>query len=305
MEKAIRSPFFYVGDKYKIINQIKEFMPEKINRYYEPFVGGGSSFLNIKANHYYLNDIDDKVIELHNYLNSNSCKDYKIIEKIIEKIKEYNLSCSFIGETVPPELKQEFKKTYYSKYNKEAYTFLKKVYNDNNCKDSLLLYILLIYGFNHMIRFNKNGFFNLPVGNVDFNKNVFEALKNYIEFSLKNDIKFENGDYINFMKDKTLNNGDFVYLDPPYLISSSEYNKLWNKDKEKELYNFLDELDKKNIKFGISNLLTHKGRENTLLKHWMEKYKVYEINSNYISRFDNSIKKDSREVYITNYEKEN
>lgn len=107
------------------------------------------------------------------------------------------------------------------------------------------------------------------------------------------------------MKDKHLNNNDFVYLDPPYLISSSEYNKLWNEDKEIELYKFLDELDKKNIKFGISNLLTHKGRENSILKNWMEKYKVYEINSNYISRFDNSIKKDSREVYITNYEKEN
>lgn len=304
MEKAIRSPFFYVGDKYKIINQIKEFMPKKINRYYEPFVGGGSSFLNIKANYYYLNDVNDKVIELHYYLSSNSCKDYKIIEKIIEKIKEYKLSCSFIGETVPPELKQEFKKTYYSKYNKEAYTSLKKVYNENSCKDSLLLYILLIYGFNHMIRFNKSGIFNLPVGNVDFNKNVFEALKNYIQFSLQNNIEFENKDYINFMKDKQLNNDDFVYLDPPYLISSSEYNKLWNEDREKELYNFLDELDKKNIKFGISNLLTHKGRENNILRNWMEKYRVYEINSNYISRFDNSIKKDSREVYITNYEKE-
>ncbi|MGL5023238.1 MAG: DNA adenine methylase [Cetobacterium sp.] len=305
MQKAIRSPFFYVGDKYKIIHQIKAFMPEKINRYYEPFVGGGSSFLNIKANHYYLNDINDKVIELHKYLISNSCKDFKIIEKIIQKIKEYNLSCSFIGDNVPVELRQEFKKTYYSKYNKEAYTFLKNMYNQNKCKDSLVLYILLIYGFNHMIRFNKNGVFNLPVGNVDFNKNVFEALKNYIQFSLQNDINFENKDYLDFMETKILTNDDFVYLDPPYLISSSEYNKLWNEDKEKELYDFLDELNNKNIKFGVSNLLTHKGRENIILKNWMKKYKVYEIKSNYISRFDNSIKNDSKEVYITNYEKGN
>lgn len=305
MQKAIRSPFFYVGDKYKIIHQIKFFMPEKINRYYEPFVGGGSSFLNIKANHYYLNDINDKVIELHKYLTSNSCEEFKIIEKIIKKIKEYNLSCSFIGDNVPLELKQEFKKTYYSKYNKEAYTFLKNDYNQNNCKDSLVLYILLIYGFNHMIRFNKSGIFNLPVGNIDFNKNVFEALKNYIKFSLQNDLNFENKDYLEFMKNKILTSDDFVYLDPPYLISSSEYNKLWNEEKENELYDFLDELNNKNIKFGLSNLLTHKGRENNILKKWMKKYKVYEINSNYISRFDNSIKNDSKEVYITNYEKGN
>ena len=107
------------------------------------------------------------------------------------------------------------------------------------------------------------------------------------------------------MQNKTLNNNDFVYLDPPYLISSSEYNKLWNETKELELYDFIDKLNSKNINFGISNLLTHKGRENNILKNWMKKYKVYDINSNYISRFDNSIKKDSREVYITNYEKKN
>lgn len=305
MKKVIRSPFFYVGDKYKIINQIKEYMPANIENYYEPFVGGGSSFLNIEAKNYILNDISTKVIELHNFLNNNSCKELKIIDKIIDKIKKNNLSCSFIGLTVPENLKKEFKKTYYAKYNKEAYTLLKNEYNKGECTDSLLLYILLIYGFNHMIRFNKKGEFNLPVGNVDFNKNVFEALKNYIEFSLEKSIRFENKDFISFMKDKKLKENDFVYLDPPYLISASEYNKLWNDEKEKELYNFLDELDSKNVKFGISNLLTHKGQENSYLKNWMGKYNVYEINSNYISKFDNSKKVDSREVYITNYEKSN
>ena len=305
MEKAIRSPFFYVGDKYKIINQIKKYMPSNIENYYEPFVGGGSSFLNIEAKNYILNDINTKVIELHNFLNNNSCKELKIIDKIIDKIKKTNLSCSFIGITVPEDLKREFKKTYYAKFNKEAYNLLKNEYNKGECTDSLLLYILLIYGFNHMIRFNKKGDFNLPVGNVDFNKNVFEALKNYIEFSLKKNIKFENKDFIGFMKDKELKENDFVYLDPPYLISASEYNKLWNDEKEKELYDFLDELDSKNIKFGVSNLLTHKGQENTHLKEWMKKYNVYEINSNYISKFDNTRKVNSREVYITNYEKGN
>ena len=33
-----------------------------------------------------------------------------------------------------------------------------------------------------MIRFNKSGYYNLPVGNVDFNKNTIDALRNY--FSL-------------------------------------------------------------------------------------------------------------------------
>lgn len=67
----------------------------------------------------------------------------------------------------------------------------------------LYLYLLLIYGFNHMIRFNSKGLFNLPVGNVDFNENVYNALKNYIDFIQQNTIIFHNGDYIDFLNHTT------------------------------------------------------------------------------------------------------
>ena len=40
----MRSPLFYVGDKYKLMPEIKKYMPTYINNYIEPFVGGGSSF---------------------------------------------------------------------------------------------------------------------------------------------------------------------------------------------------------------------------------------------------------------------
>lgn len=50
-------------------------------------------------------------------------------------------------------------------------------------------------------------------------------------------------------------------------------------------------------------MIEHKGNTNHLLEEKMKKYSVYEIKSNYISRFDNTIKKNSKEVYVTNYEK--
>ena len=50
MKKEVnRSPLFYVGDKYKLISEIKTYFPQCINRFIEPFVGGGSVFLNIDA----------------------------------------------------------------------------------------------------------------------------------------------------------------------------------------------------------------------------------------------------------------
>jgi len=47
-----RSPFFYVGDKFKLIPQLQANFPPQINRFIEPFCGGGSVFLNVKNNLY-------------------------------------------------------------------------------------------------------------------------------------------------------------------------------------------------------------------------------------------------------------
>ena len=54
--KNYRSPLFYMGDKFKLLDQLKNKFPKNINDFIEPFTGGGSVFLNIKANNYYLNE---------------------------------------------------------------------------------------------------------------------------------------------------------------------------------------------------------------------------------------------------------
>lgn len=298
-KNIIRSPFFYVGDKYKLMHQIKKLIPQDTNQYIEPFVGGGSSAINSVSKKYILNDIDENVVKLHKELSRYSDRPNELFNILFEKIDYYGLSCSFRGICVPNELKQKYKKTYYAKYNKDAYNKMRDDFNNSN--DTILLYLLLIYGFNHMIRFNKSGKFNLPVGNVDFNKNVYKALNDYLEFINNNEIIFYNKDYKEFLLDINIDENAYVFLDPPYLISMSEYNKLWNEEKEHELCEFLDELDNKGIRFGITNLINHKGKENSTFKEWSQKYNIYSINSNYISFNDNTVKKDSKEVFVTNY----
>lgn len=302
-DKSIRSPFFYVGDKYKLMPQLKKLFPKYISTYVEPFVGGGSSFLNTKAGNYLVNDVDKYVIELHKCLSSYAeCPDV-FLTKLYSIMDKYGLSCSFRGINVPVDLKKQFVKTYYSHYNKNSYMMLKDEFNVNH--DMVTLYILLIYGFNHMIRFNSSGEFNLPVGNVDFNKNVYNAILNYMSFNRDNKIEFFNMDFKEFLKliEDKLDENSFIYLDPPYLISGSEYNKYWNENEEKRLCDYLDELNNRGIKFGITNLICHKGRINKTFLEWSNKYKVYSIESNYISFNDNTIKSDSKEVYVTNYGK--
>lgn len=301
--QARRSPFFYVGDKYKLVPQLTKLFPSNISMYIEPFVGGGSSLINVSAQKYIANDIDEYVICLHKAVSGFADKPKSLLDELYSIIDSYKLSCSYKGVTVSEELKKKFKKTYYAHYNKASYLKLRSDFNKDK-SDMLRLYLLLIYGFNHMIRFNSAGSFNLPVGNVDFNKNVYNSLIGYLDFMREHNVEFHCLDYKQFLLKMIFDNDSFVYLDPPYLISSSEYNKLWNKEKEAELYSVLDDLNKKNVRFGITNLLKHKGQTNTLLFEWSKKYKTFEIASNYISFNDNTIKKDTVEVYVTNYEKD-
>lgn len=300
MEKIKRSPMFYVGDKYKLIKEIKQYFPKNINTFIEPFVGGGSVFLNVEANSYVLNDIDKNIYNLHLFLQKKACK-IDFLDEVLKYIKKYNLSRSFLEDIVPKQLKQEYKKTYYAKFNKQGYDKLKQDFNKLENKNYLLLYLLLIYGFNRMIRFNSKGEFNVPVGNVDFNKNVLQALDDYSEFIKNINIKFENLDFKDFIVKNGFKKGDFMYLDPPYLITFSEYNKIWNKDKEHELLIFLDNLHQRNIKFAISNVTHYKGRVNNIFLEWMKKYNAKKVQSNYISYHDNSVKQ-IEEVLVINYD---
>ena len=80
MKNKLRSPFFYVGDKYKIMPQIIQFFPKNIDTYYEPFLGGGSSCLYVEAKKYVLNDNDKNIIDLHKYQCSYAKKKEKLLE---------------------------------------------------------------------------------------------------------------------------------------------------------------------------------------------------------------------------------
>ena len=297
-----RSPLFYVGDKYKLITEIQSHFPQNIRRLVEPFVGGGSVFMNIQAEEYYLNDIDSNIIAIHKFLCKNSRNADKFLRRITETAIQYGLSRSVVEDVVPNDLKKQYVKTYYARYNRAGYEKLRADYNASEKRDVFTLYMLLIYGFNHMIRFNRNGDFNLPVGNVDFNPNVDKAIRDYFSLVQEKNITWSNKDFESFVSKLDLNQDDLVYLDPPYLITFSEYNKLWNEQTEERLLRLLDTLNEHGVKFALSNVINYKGRVNELLLNWTKdrKYNLHPIKSNYISYHDNTIN-SFNDVLITNF----
>lgn len=299
-DEIVRSPLFYVGDKYKLMREIRSHFPRQIGRLIEPFVGGGSVFMNTDAPICLANDIDQYVIRLHNWLCGFRNNAEGLLAELTEMINHYALSFSLVRDDVPEDLRKTYPKTYFAKFNKTAYAAMRQDFNDTGKTDLCKLYLLLIYGFNRMLRFNSKGNFNLPVGNVDFNQNTKDAIIDYLDVVSQRQVTFTSLDFSVFLRGLDYRQDDLIYLDPPYLITFSEYNKLWNDETERTLLALLDELNGNGVHFAISNVTHYKGRINSIFSEWMRQYNVYPIKSNYISFNDNTIKKFS-EVLVTNY----
>jgi DNA adenine methylase len=297
----MRSPFFYVGDKYKLLPQITPLFPKEFKRIIEPFVGGGSVFLNTDAQEVLANDLDSNVIAIHKLLLSQAEKMDEFVLNFTNLARSYGLTCSFDGDVVSPEVRKEFPKTYFAQLNRPGFNALKEKYNSSAGRDELELYALMIYGFNRMLRFNKDGKFNIPVGNVDFNPNVVKALHGYSSRTIGRNVKFSTLEFEEFLKSVSFREGDFLYVDPPYLITASEYNKGWDETCEIRLYAILDKLNARGVKFALSNVEIYGERSNVILESWMKKYQVHVVTSNYINYFDNG-KKILKEVLVCNYE---
>ncbi|HIP26716.1 MAG TPA: Dam family site-specific DNA-(adenine-N6)-methyltransferase [Flavobacteriaceae bacterium] len=289
--KNIKSPLNYIGGKHKLLNQIIPLFPKKINTFVDLFAGGCNVGINIQAKKIIFNDNLTYLIELFNIFKNDDIND--TINHIENRINEFQLS----------------------KINESGYKEFRSFYNKN--KIPLDLFVLIAYSFNHQIRFNNSHEFNNPFGKnrSSFNETMKSNLINFINNLQNKENEFLNDSFENFNFSK-LSENDFVYCDPPYLITTGSYNdgkrgfKGWTEKEETELLNVLDYLDSQNINFALSNVIEHKGNENTLLKNWLKEreYKINYLNQNYAnSNYQTKIRDDkaSIEVLITNYISEN
>lgn len=293
-KKYIKSPMNYTGGKYKLLHQIEPLFPEDINLFVDLFTGGGNIAVNVKANKIVANDCEENIIGIYQTFQKYDNVD-ELIGQIEEIIKTYGLTIDNM------EAYNKFRNDYNSlKTSQGNYSPLSS-YNIN-----ILLYVLICYSFNHQYRFNSKGEFNMPFGKErsQWNENMKNNLIKFHQRIKEKDIVFLNKDFRQLKVDK-LGIDDFVYCDPPYLITCATYNEKdgWNQECEEDLLNLLDELNTKKIKFALSNVLYSKGKTNDLLIEWSKKYNVHHLdytyqNCNYHTK-DKTNKSD--EVLITNY----
>lgn len=87
LEAEILKPFLkWPGGKSKELKVILPNMPANINNYYEPFIGGGAVYFATHANHYFINDKSQDLVDL--YLNIKSADNFKLFETL-SKIDNY------------------------------------------------------------------------------------------------------------------------------------------------------------------------------------------------------------------------
>ena len=72
----------WAGGKEKELKYILPNIPTDFNNYYEPFVGGGSVFAAMSANHYFINDFSSELISLYRYIAEQDEQFFDYAEKI-------------------------------------------------------------------------------------------------------------------------------------------------------------------------------------------------------------------------------
>lgn len=294
----INPPFNYTGSKFKLLPYLLPLFPKDIHTAIDLFCGGGSVGVNINAKKIILNDKQSELINIFKLFQVQSYEN--LLDSIFHIIDKFNLSKSDI---LGYEYYDCNSANGLSSYNKTGFTQLKESYNKN--KNPLELFVLLIFSFNNQIRFNSKGAFNLPCGKRDFNKNMQEKLKQFVNVLQNKAIEFSSISFIDF-DIANLKCNDFIYIDPPYLPSCASYNEngLWSESIELMLYDFMQILDSKGIRFAFSNVLFHKGVEHVLLQKWLDSnthVKVHNLNFHYKNCNYQTKRAESKEVLITNY----
>jgi DNA adenine methylase len=283
----IKSPLNYTGGKYKLLPNIHPAFVSGSRRFVDLFAGGFNVGINIDADEIYCNDQITYLIELYRYFRETSFEE--ITQRICDRIEEFSLSDT----------------------NEDGYKLFRSIYNNN--PNPLDLFVLTCYAFNHQIRFNSRHEFNTPFGRErsSYNDSIERNIYMFCTALKEKNVVFSTSDFINF-DFSDFNDRDFVYCDPPYLISNGSYNdgkrgfKDWTKKEEHELLRLLDSLNERGIRFALSNVFYHKGETNELLINWSENYSVTYLDKTYSNcsyHFKDRATK-TVEVLITNYDVE-
>lgn len=266
----------WVGGKTQLLEEIKARLPKKYKDYYEAFTGGGAVIFNLTPKNAHLNDFNAELVNLYEVIKKEPLKLIKELSKHLNekdyfyKIREFDRNKDFYNKLSPVEKASRM------------------IYLNKTC-------------FNGLYRVNSKGEFNTPFGKYKnpliCDESNIKAISQYFNES---NVEITNLDFEEALKNAKA--GDFVYLDPPYdpltsTASFTSYNASgFSRDEQIRLKNVCDDLNKRGVKWMLSNSAT---------SFIIELYKDYKIDIVKAKRCINSkgdARGDVEEVLVRNYE---
>lgn len=253
-----KSPLNYSGSKNTLVPTIIRELPYEVENFVDVMGGAFNVGANIVATKkIYYNEMNTKIYDIIKWLITTDKKE--VIQDIENCINKYGLT----------------------KSGKLSYNKLRHDYNMNTI-DSVSLFVLHMYSFQNMIRFNNSQKYNTPIGVAGYSEDMKKRIK---KFNPKtSNIEFCNMDYVDI--DWTgFSKNTIFYFDPPYFITNASYNdgkrggKGWTKVEEAQLLDTLLKIDKLGYKFLLSNVVEHNGKKNTILINWIKKNKYKIVNA--------------------------
>ena len=294
----IVKPFVkWAGGKNSLIPQLTKYYPLElkngtIERYIEPFVGGGAVLIDIlqkyEVKEAYAFDVNKDLINCYNVIKTNV---ENLIQELDKKEKEFLI--------LDNDARQQYFYNIRTEYN--SYT----LDEDINVKRASEFIFLNRTCFNGLYRVNKEGKFNVPCGKYKnptiCDSNNLRNLSNLIK-----NVTFEYGDYKK--SESFVNENTFVYFDPPYRPLSitsgfTSYTKEdFNDENQKELAQYYRELNKKKAKLMLSNSNPkNTNKEDTFFEDIYKGFNINEVSAKRMINANSKGRGEISELLITNY----
>lgn len=254
------SPLNYIGSKTNMLPFLKENFPKKIEKFIDVFGGAFNVGINSGATQIVYNDYNHLVKELIESFRERDTFEY--VQFVRKQVQKFGLQ----------------------KQDSESYEAARSYYNSLPLekRDPRLLYAVIMYGFNQQVRFNSDFDFNNPVGQRWFNEKILAKLISFSRILKAKNVVFKSADFEEMCDEA--DSSSFVYLDPPYRLTTGSYNdgkrgfKGWDLVAEQRLFQALERLDRRSVKFMFSYVLQHRGKINVEMERWLSsnRFKIVE-----------------------------
>lgn len=295
---CIKSPIFYMGNKFDLLPQILPYFPNNVETFYDLFGGSGCVSGNVIADKIVYNELNENIVGLYDLFLKYTCEE--LVTYIKDCIVKFDLNTEGTGVRQNNSNIAEIRE-----HCNQNYIKFREFYNKSD-KDYRMLYTLTCYSFSNLIRFNSKEEFNMPYGDRCFCKKHEKQMKVWCDLIKNKNIITMNKNAFDILENTQFNTNDFVYLDPPYSNTMAVYNESrahggWSVEDDFKLFGYLEKLNKQGIKWGLSNVFENKGKKNDHLIEWCEKngWNVQHLYFSYSSLGKGNANSD--EVYICNY----